>query len=160
MIESGEMHLSFRYFRIEELIAEILQDMKYQAEEKNIELIFRPENKKLQVFGDRNKIRQVLINLIENSIKYSEKGQVEIILREEYQSARIIVKDSGIGISQNDIPRIFERFYRIDKDRSRAAGGTGLGLAIVKHIVEAHNSKVEVESEPGKGSEFSFSLKT
>lgn len=159
-IESGEMHLSFRYFRLEELLAEIYQDLSYQAEEKNLELVLHPVNKKLQVFGDKNKIKQVLVNLIENSIKYTEKGRVEIIVREEYGLARISVKDTGIGISGKDIPRIFERFYRVDKDRSRDAGGTGLGLAIVKHIIEAHNSKVLVNSETGRGSEFSFTLKT
>lgn len=160
MIESGEMHLSFRYFRIEELLTDIYQDLSYQAGEKKLEFIVHPVDKKLQVYGDKNKIKQVLVNLIENSFKYTERGGVEISVHEEYGLARITVKDTGIGIAEKDIPRIFERFYRVDKDRSRTAGGTGLGLAIVKHIIEAHNSKVRVISEIGRGSEFSFTLKT
>jgi two-component system phosphate regulon sensor histidine kinase PhoR len=160
MIESGEMNLSFRYFRLSDLLHEIYQDMKYQAEEKYILFIMPQLDYDLQVYGDKSKIRQVLVNLIQNAIKYTEKGCVEIITKKENEaSIKITVKDTGIGISEKDMPRIFERFYRVDKDRSRQAGGTGLGLAIVKHIVEAHNSKVEVLSEVGKGSEFSFSLK-
>ena len=97
--------------------------------------------------------------LLQNAIKYTEKGKVEVLVEEEDRFGKIIIKDTGLGISKDDLNRIFERFYRVDKARSRAVGGTGLGLAIVKHIVEAHGSKIEVESVPGKGSEFSFRLK-
>ncbi|MGE5681556.1 MAG: sensor histidine kinase [Bacillota bacterium] len=159
MIESGEMNLSFRYFRLSELLDDLLQEIKYHADEKGLEFIIHPVDKELQVFGDRNKIKQLLINLIQNAIKYTETGRVEVTAEKEDNSAKIAVKDTGIGISEKDLPRIFERFYRVDKERSRQAGGTGLGLAIVKHIAEAHNSKIEVKSEPGKGSEFSFKLK-
>ena len=100
-----------------------------------------------------------MINLIQNAIKYTEKGKVEILTEEENKFANIIVRDTGIGIPGSDLDRIFERFYRVDKARSRSVGGTGLGLAIVKHIIEAHGSKISVTSELNKGSQFSFRLK-
>jgi len=159
MIESGEMRMSFRYFNVKEFLEPIINECKHQIENKDIELRVHPFREKLQLFGDKNKLKQVIVNLIQNAIKYTEKGQVEVIIEEEEKSGRIIIKDSGIGISLDDQKRIFERFYRVDKDRSREVGGTGLGLAIVKHIVEAHGSKVEVNSESGKGSAFWFRLK-
>ena len=121
--------------------------------------LLEPVREKLQLFGDKNKLKQVFVNLLTNAIKYTEQGTVSIIVEEEEQHGRIIIRDTGIGIPEEDIPRIFERFFRVDKARSRSVGGTGLGLAIVKHIIEAHGSKVEVKSEAGKGSEFSFRLK-
>lgn len=158
MIESGAMNLSFRYFSFREFIDEILRDMLPAAEEKGLQLIL-PVFENAQVLGDRNKLRQVMVNLIHNAIKYTESGSVEISAERLERALKVKVKDTGIGISEEDIPRIFERFYRVNKDRSREAGGTGLGLAIVKHIIEAHDSRIEVESEPGKGSSFSFLLK-
>ena len=159
MIESGEMRMSFRYFLIKEFLEQILTEQKHIADEKNIKLLLHPIRDDFQLFGDKNKLKQVFVNLIQNAIKYTEQGKVEVIVEEEEKYGKIIVRDSGIGIAKENIGRIFERFYRVDKDRSRAIGGTGLGLAIVKHIVEAHSSKVEVESELGKGSQFSFRLK-
>jgi len=159
MIESGEMRMSYRYFRINDLVKQVIQDNRIIAEEKNLELNFIPSREDLEVFGDKEKLRQVLINLLLNAIKYTEKGKVEIFIEESEKTARIVVKDTGIGIPENDHDRIFERFFRVDKARSRSQGGTGLGLAIVKHIVEAHNSKVNVSSTIDEGSEFSFSLK-
>ena len=159
MIESGEMKMSFRYFNINDYLFSIVSELKLMAEEKNIELIYYPANEGLQLFGDKNKLKQVMINLIQNAIKYTEKGRVEVLIEEDAKFGRIIVKDSGYGIPENDLSRIFERFYRVDKARSRAVGGTGLGLAIVKHIIEAHGSKIEVKSKVDEGSEFSFKLK-
>ncbi|MCX6149477.1 MAG: ATP-binding protein [Ignavibacteriales bacterium] len=159
MIESGEMHLSFRYFNIKEFLEQIVFEIKHLAEEKNIELLLLHGNENLQLFGDKNKLKQVMINLIQNAIKYTEQGKVEVIIEEKDKFAKIIVKDSGIGIAKENLNRIFERFYRVDKDRSRAIGGTGLGLAIAKHIIEAHSSKIEVDSDLGKGSTFWFNLK-
>ncbi len=159
MIESGEMRMSFRYFNANEFLQSIVNDSQLLAEEKNLKLIFHPAKNSLQVFGDKAKLRQVLVNLITNAVKYTEEGNVEVLVTEEGRFARIIVKDTGIGISEEDMNRIFERFYRVDKARSRSVGGTGLGLAIVKHIIDAHSSKVEVNSTPGIGSEFSFLLK-
>ncbi len=159
MIESGEMRMSFRYFNINEYLTPLIKELESMAKEKNLELIFIPVRENLQLLGDKNKLRQVLINLITNAIKYTEQGKVEILVEEEQKFGKIIIKDTGIGIPEEDIARIFERFYRVDKARSRAVGGTGLGLAIVKHITEAHGSAIEVKSEIGKGSEFSFRLK-
>ncbi len=159
MIESGEMRMSFRYFNVKDFLEPIINECRHEAESKGIDLVIHPFKDKLQLFGDRNKLKQVFINLIQNAIKYTEQGRVEIIIEEEEKTGKIIIRDTGIGISSEDQKRIFERFYRVDKDRSREVGGTGLGLAIVKHIVEAHSSKVEVISETGKGSEFWFRLK-
>lgn len=159
MIESGEMRLSFRYFDITDFLKKLLDEMKPAAEGKNISLNLVTDKSKINVFGDKDKLRQVIVNLIQNSIKYTEKGKVEVILEEGEKHCRISVKDTGIGIPERDLSRIFERFYRVDKARSRSVGGTGLGLAIVKHIVEAHDSKIEVKSKLNEGSEFSFRLK-
>jgi two-component system, OmpR family, phosphate regulon sensor histidine kinase PhoR len=159
MIESGEMRMSFRYFRINELINQVIQENQKIAEDKNLGLIYTPARENLEVFGDKDKLRQVLINLILNAIKYTEKGKVEVLVEEDDKHAKIVVRDTGIGIPENYVDRIFERFFRVDKARSKSQGGTGLGLAIVKHIVEAHTSKVTVKSNVGEGSEFSFSLK-
>lgn len=159
MIESGEMRMSYRYFYLNEYLKEIVQEHTQMAEEKNINLIYHPVKENLQVFGDKNKLKQVLINLITNAIKYTEKGSVQIIAEEEPKHVKITVSDTGIGIPEEELNRIFERFYRVDKARSRAVGGTGLGLAIVKHIIEAHGSKIEVISKVDEGTEFSFRLK-
>jgi two-component system phosphate regulon sensor histidine kinase PhoR len=140
-------------------LEEICNDLRPQADEKNLQLILHPIKENLQLFGDKIKLKQVFVNLIQNALKYTEKGSVEVLVEEIKKHGKIIVKDTGIGISENDLDRIFERFYRVDKDRSRAVGGTGLGLAIVKHIVEAHGSRIEVKSTVGVGSEFSFLLK-
>lgn len=159
MIESGEMRLSYRYFNINEFINTVVQENRNAAEDKNLELKYIPAKDNLEVFGDKDKLRQVMVNLIQNAIKYTEKGKVEVLVSEENKQARISVRDTGIGIPEQYLDRIFERFFRVDKARSRSLGGTGLGLAIVKHIIEAHNSKVTVTSKVGEGSEFSFLLK-
>jgi two-component system phosphate regulon sensor histidine kinase PhoR len=159
MIESGEMRMSYRYFNIITYINNIIGELSLMAEEKNIELLFNPMKEDLLVFGDKEKLHQVFVNLLQNAIKYTDKGKVEIIIEEEKKSVIISIKDTGIGIPSEDLGRIFERFYRVDKARSRAVGGTGLGLAIVKHILEAHNSKITVNSKLGEGSTFSFKLK-
>ena len=159
MIESGEMRMSFRYFNINEYLNTLHKEFEPMAKNKGLNLIYYPVRENLQLLGDKDKLRQVFINLITNAIKYTENGKIEILVEEEKKFGRIIIKDTGIGIPEEDLTRIFERFYRVDKARSRAVGGTGLGLAIVKHIVDAHDSKIEVKSETGKGSEFSFRLK-
>jgi two-component system phosphate regulon sensor histidine kinase PhoR len=159
MIESGEMRMSYRYFDINSFIESMVAEFSLLAEEKNITLIFNPAKDGLQVFGDKEKLRQVFVNLLQNAIKYTDEGTVEINIEEEKRHVNIIIKDTGIGIPEDDLDRIFERFYRVDKARSRAVGGTGLGLAIVKHIIEAHGSKIMVQSKLGEGSQFSFKLK-
>ncbi len=159
MIESGQMRMSYRFFNIGEYLESIINEMSLSAEEKGLELILYPPRQNLQLYGDKPRLKQVMVNLISNAIKYTEEGRIEVLVEEEKKYGRIIVRDTGLGIREKDIDRIFERFYRVDKDRSRAVGGTGLGLAIVKHIVEAHGSRMYVKSEWGKGSEFSFRLK-
>lgn len=160
MIESGEMRMSYRYFDIHPYLTQIIQELQPLADEKLIDLNFNYQaDENLQLFGDKNKLKQVFINLIQNAIKYTERGKVEVIVQEEKKHGLISIKDTGIGIAEEEINRIFERFYRVDKARSKAVGGTGLGLAIVKHIIEAHGSKIEVKSVLNKGSEFSFRLK-
>ena len=111
--------------------------------------------------ADRDRIRQVLINLLDNAVKFTpEEGKIslEVRLNPERTGVELHVKDRGIGIPSSDLPRIFERFYRVDKARSREQGGTGLGLAIVKHIVEAHRGHVSVKSTLGQGSDFCVTL--
>lgn len=159
MIESGEMRMSYRYFNVNEYVNTIVQEMMPMAKEKNIELVYYPARDTLKLFGDKNRLKQVFSNLITNAIKYTEQGKVEVLVEEEPKQGKIIIRDTGIGISPENISRIFERFYVVDKTRSRSVGGTGLGLAIVKHIIEAHGSKIEVKSELSVGSEFSFRLK-
>jgi two-component system phosphate regulon sensor histidine kinase PhoR len=159
MIESGEMRMSFRYFKIDEYLKNLVNEFILVAKDKNLELIYHPINENLQLFGDKERLRQVVVNLINNAIKYTESGKIEVLVEEEPKYGKIIIRDTGIGIPEDDAKRIFERFYRVDKARSRAVGGTGLGLAIVKHIIEAHGSKIEVKSRVEQGSEFSFRLK-
>lgn len=159
MIEAGQMRMSFRYFKIHEFLKNLMNEYNQQAESKGLKLFLHSVNEKLELFGDKNRLRQVMVNLITNAIKYTEKGNVEIGVIEEGNSAIVYVQDTGLGISPEDLPRIFERFYRVDKDRSRDLGGTGLGLAIVKHILEAHDSKINVESKLNHGSKFYFRLK-
>jgi two-component system phosphate regulon sensor histidine kinase PhoR len=160
-IESGEMKMSFRYFNLKEFVDSVCADFQSMAEVKKITLALNPAiDPVLQVLGDRERLTQLLTNLIDNAIKYNQTGgQVTIIARELDNIIWIDVVDTGVGIADEHLSRIFERFYRVDKERSREAGGTGLGLAIVKHIIEAHGGKVEVRSELGKGSTFSVSLK-
>ena len=117
-------------------------------------------NKAIKVFADKEKIQQVVTNLVMNSIKYGkENGTTEVTIEDLVDSKLIIrIRDNGEGIEKQHIPRLFERFFRVDKSGARSEGGSGLGLSIVKHIIEAHGEKMYVESEFGKGSEFSFTL--
>jgi two-component system phosphate regulon sensor histidine kinase PhoR len=160
-IESGEMKMSFRYFSILDFVRQIVDEMHPQADRKGLTLRLRdtndvPEN----VYGDRDRLKQVLVNLIDNAIKYSDPGgTVEVGIGQEGNRCAVWVSDTGPGIPEEHQGRIFERFYRVDRDRSREVGGTGLGLAIVKHIVEAHGGSIRVRSAPGKGSTFTFTLK-
>ncbi len=158
-IESGEMKLSFRYFDLENFLEQIIDEMLPVAVQKNLTLTLQKSPTSVQAYGDKERLKQALINLIDNAIKYTLSGGYVIIAYEQTDGkVRVSVMDSGIGISQEHLPRIFERFYRVDKERSREAGGTGLGLAIVKHIIEAHGSTAKVESKVGTGSTFSFEL--
>jgi two-component system phosphate regulon sensor histidine kinase PhoR len=131
MIESGEMRMNYGYFDINELLTSITNDQKNLADEKKIELIFHPASDGLKLFGDKDKLKQVMVNLLQNAIKYTEEGSVEVSIVEDKRTADITVRDTGIGIPEKYLDRIFERFYRVNKARSKSVGGTGLGLAIV-----------------------------
>ncbi|HIL58018.1 MAG TPA: sensor histidine kinase, partial [Rhodothermales bacterium] len=143
-------------FDLQELIAEIGEMLEPKAEEKGLELSF--ENAPLEVYADRNRIRQVLTNLIDNAIAYTDEGSVRCRMRRHMDKARVEVVDTGRGIGQEHLDRIFERFYRVDTARSRKMGGTGLGLAITRQILEAHGTEPHVESTKGRGSRFWFEL--
>ena len=135
--------------------------LEFESEKNNISLKLENKNNFLiYVNSDQERILQVLTNLIVNSIKYgSDNGYTKVIV-EDFNKEKVIVRiiDNGEGIEEEHIPRLFERFYRIDKNRSRKKGGSGLGLSIVKHIIEAHNEQIFVKSEIGEGTEFSFTL--
>lgn len=160
-IESGEMKMSFRYFNLREFLTGVVEDFQPIAASQLVTLTLGANiDPALQVMGDRNRLLQVMTNLVNNAIKYNTTGgSVTVSVRDEMTAVWIDVADTGYGIAEEHITRIFERFYRVDKERSREAGGTGLGLAIVKHIVEAHGGTVKVTSTLGKGSTFSFPVK-
>ena len=159
--ESGIKTVDKSNFNIYELIDNVYDLMEFESEKNNTKLRIRNEiNNSVLVYADKERILQVLTNLVVNSIKYGkENGYTEIAV-DEYDKDRIIVRviDDGEGIEEEHLPRLFERFYRIDKTRSRKKGGSGLGLSIVKHIIEAHQEQIFVKSKVGVGTEFSFTL--
>ncbi|QLG45698.1 sensor histidine kinase [Costertonia aggregata] len=160
-LEAGELNVDPEQFNIIELIGNVFDLLEMKAAKKKIVLTFDMDyNEPVYVKADREKIQQVLTNLLVNSIKYGyENGTTEVSVENLIRNKVIVrVTDNGEGIPKAHIPRLFERFYRVDKSGSRTEGGSGLGLAIVKHIVEAHNEKIYVESSEGVGSEFSFTL--
>jgi two-component system phosphate regulon sensor histidine kinase PhoR len=161
-IESGEMKMSFRFMPLADLLREVSDEMAPAAAKKNLRLtVATGECTDDKVYADRERLKQVMINLLDNAIKYTEDGgSITVSARRDGTDAVCVeVADTGSGIPGQHLGRIFERFYRVDKDRSRDVGGTGLGLAIVKHIVEAHGGTIRVESIVGKGSRFMFSLR-
>lgn len=159
-LESGDLHLDIDSFDIATLCKDIYSSLELSAAKKNIKLeLAKKYDKPVYVKADKFRIRQVLVNLITNSIKYGkENGTTTITLSYLNNDVIIEISDNGAGIEPKHLPRVFERFYRVDKGRSREQGGTGLGLAIVKHIIDAHEKSIKVESEPGKGTTFTFSL--
>jgi two-component system phosphate regulon sensor histidine kinase PhoR len=160
-LEMGQLNLEKSNFNIVELIQNVFDLLEMNADKKNIILMFDQKySKSINVFADQEKIQQALTNLITNSIKYGkDNGTTEVSIEDLVENKIIVrVKDNGEGIEQHNIPRLFERFFRVDKSGSRSEGGSGLGLSIVKHIIEGHNEKIYVESEFNKGSEFSFTL--
>ncbi|WP_396144338.1 sensor histidine kinase [Flavobacterium sp.] len=160
-LEMGQLNLEKSNFNIVELIQNVFDLLEMNADKKNIILMFDQKySKSINVFADQEKIQQAFTNLITNSIKYGkDNGTTEVSIEDLVENKIIVrVKDNGEGIEQHNIPRLFERFFRVDKSGSRSEGGSGLGLSIVKHIIEGHNEKIYVESEFNKGSEFSFTL--
>lgn len=159
-IETGEIKMHFEDFDIKHLTADIFEQFETKAEKKDVSVRFAhgtPEE--VFVYGDWRRINQVMTNLISNAIKYSgENTEVTVEFEVHEEEVTVHVKDNGEGIPKEDAGRVFERFYRVDKSRSREKGGTGLGLAIVKHIIDGHNSRVELDSEQGEGCDFHFKL--
>lgn len=158
-IETGQIKMHFENFDLFELTEEVFEQFENKAGKRDVQLKIRKPQYSVVVCADRQRIAQVMSNLISNAINHSFDGG-KVVVSFEVTKKNIIVKvqDFGEGIPPEHITRIFERFYRVDKSRSREKGGTGLGLAIVKHILEGHNAKADVESTPGKGSVFSFKL--
>jgi len=159
-LESG-MKLEQDNFNIVKTLIDVFDLFELKASKKNIKIDFKePYKFPLLVKADKDKIEQVIINLLSNSIKYGKVGGSTLVSIENHSVHQLVVKiqDNGLGIEEKNLPRLFERFYRVEKSRSRDQGGSGLGLAIVKHIVEAHDQEVFVDSKIGKGSVFSFTL--
>jgi two-component system, OmpR family, phosphate regulon sensor histidine kinase PhoR len=159
-LETGELQIEQERFDIVALAKDVCEGQEMKATGKGIILTLPGDPKPLFVFADRFRIRQVLTNLVVNSIKYGkEYGETKIRFYDIGSTISIEVADNGLGIGKEHLPRLFERFYRVDKSRSREMGGTGLGLAIVKHILEGHNQSINVMSTEGVGTVFSFTLK-
>ncbi len=160
-LETGELKSEIEDVFLHELVHEVVESLAYKAEKEEVELVVGTIDPNTLIRADKNQMRQVFINLIENGIKYNMKGgKVEIGIRDSEIPDKIefYVRDTGMGIDELDLPRVTERFFRVDKSRSRERGGTGLGLAIVKHIIEAHGEELSIKSEPNKGSVFSITL--
>lgn len=160
-LEVGVLDLELERYDIGQQIKDVIEQLEFQATRQEIKLQFPKRfEKSIFVLADKFRIRQVLVNLITNSIKYGRKGgKTQINISQFNEQIIIEVKDNGIGIDEKHLPRLFERFYRVDKGRSREQGGTGLGLAIVKHIIEAHNETIDVTSIKGEETVISFTLK-
>jgi two-component system, OmpR family, phosphate regulon sensor histidine kinase PhoR len=158
-IETGQIKMHFETIDLYKLTEEVFEQFEGKADKRDVRLKIEGPVQKVLVYADRQRISQVMTNLISNAIKHSYDGsEVQVIFETTKKNVIVKVRDFGEGIPPEHQQRIFERFYRVDKSRSREKGGTGLGLAIVKHILESHNTKPEVESTPGKGSTFSFKL--
>ncbi|MEH7303780.1 two-component system histidine kinase PnpS [Neobacillus drentensis] len=158
-IEQQGFKLNIQELDLYALLKDVIAIFSGKAQAKNIQLELVCKQNQVMVHGDSDRLKQVFINLIANAISYTPlEGDVKIILLDHGENVRVHVKDTGIGISKEEIPRIFERFYRVDRARSRNSGGTGLGLAIVKHLIEAHHGNISVRSDLGEGSEFIIEL--
>ena len=160
-LESEMITLDLEFINLRDLVVEVIDSLQLLAYNFNISLVIDPGvDKGVMVEADRHRIKQVLTNLFTNSIKYGKKGgQTKVSWFDMDENILIEVTDNGIGIDKQHISRLFERFYRVDKNRSRERGGTGLGLSIVKHIIEAHKQTITVRSTEGVGSTFGFTLK-
>ena len=158
-IETGETKMHFEHFNVVETAREVIEQFENKVEKKGLSIGFDAEYEQpIFVYADAERIYRVLVNLVSNSVKYTDKGKIELGFDIDGDRVAISIKDTGLGIPPEHLGRIFERFFRVDKSRSKEKGGTGLGLAIVKHIMEAHDAKVSVTSTVGKGSSFSFKL--
>jgi len=159
-LESGQVNMEKARFNFIKLAKEVADDLEMKAKKRKVKIkVQDPLDREIWVNADRVKIGQVLTNLLNNAITYSkEEGSIFIKCNQLDKKILVDVEDEGVGISKTDLDRIFERFYRVEKSRARHKGGTGLGLAIVKHIIEAHGETITAQSNPGKGTTFTFSL--
>ncbi|MEN8118079.1 MAG: ATP-binding protein, partial [Bacteroidota bacterium] len=159
-LESGELKLDIIKLDILKTVEEVIEMEHWQAAENKIQVkIINKPDKPIFVKADKKRILEVITNLIINGIKYGKKrGFVNVLFHDLEDNIIVEVSDNGIGIDRKDLPRIFERFFRVDKSRSREQGGTGLGLSIVKHIIEAHNQSINVKSKIDQGTTFNFTL--
>lgn len=157
-LEERGNRFEFSEVDIKKLIKNVVKLFEPKAKEKNLDLNVKIENGLPLIKADLFKLEQMFINLIDNAVKYTEKGYINIKAKRVQQNILFTIEDSGIGVSENHLQRIFERFYVVNKSRSKALGGTGLGLSIVKHIILQHNGNIEIESSPGKGTRFSIAL--
>lgn len=161
-LESGRMELNIAEFDVVEMASDVIEMLEDKATKRNIKLKIKKDGKQsILVKADQQRIEQVFINLLNNSVKYGkiDGGTVEVSFFDMHENILVEVSDNGLGIPEKDIPRVFERFYRVDKSRARDAGGSGLGLAIVKHIIDAHKQSINVRSAEKVGSTFSFTLR-
>jgi two-component system phosphate regulon sensor histidine kinase PhoR len=160
-LESGELKIKKETFDLIELTREVMDFMEMKADKFSAKIYLKSPFKSAKIIADKRRIRQVLINLIDNAIKYgdAEHNQITISFYDFHDNYLVEVTDNGKGIPEEFLPRIFERFYRTEFSRSRDKGGSGLGLAIVKHIIEAHRQTISVRSQPSKGTTFSFTMK-
>jgi two-component system phosphate regulon sensor histidine kinase PhoR len=157
-LEDSGTELQVGEVDLRRLMEDVIHVFEHRVREKGLELTLKARDGRLIIHGDQFKLEQVFINLIDNAVKYTERGGVTVGITESDQSVVIVVEDSGVGIPEGHLSRIFERFYVVDKSRAKTVGGTGLGLAIVKHIVLLHGGTVEVDSQPGRGTRFIVGL--
>jgi len=160
-LESGVLELKIERFDLIELINGLMEMLEDKAKKYNVDLVFEGANEKhVFVEADLHKIEQVMVNLIVNAMKYNREngGEVKISFHDIDKNILVEVADNGLGIPERDLPRIFERFYRVDKSRTRGTGGSGLGLSIVKHIIDQHQQIINVTSKEGVGTTFTFTL--
>ena len=158
-IEKQEMPLNLEPLNLTALAHEVSVTLQGAIEEKKTRLALPDPSRDVYLEGDEDRLRQIILNLVGNGINYTaEGGAVNLSLEEDMNNVRLIIEDDGIGIPEESLPRIFERFYRVDRARSRHSGGTGLGLAIVKHLIESHHGEIEVESREGEGTTFIVTL--
>lgn len=159
-LESGDLEMEYSNFDIRTLVEEVYEEVDYLRKERNVTCSFKQSaDKVFQVSGDRLKMKQVLVNLIVNAIKYGRaEGKITCGIYDMHENILVEITDNGEGIPDSSLPRLFERFYRVEKSRTRDSGGSGLGLSIAKHIVEAHGQTIQVRSQLGEGSTFSFTI--
>ncbi|MEH0153986.1 ATP-binding protein [Limibacter armeniacum] len=159
-IESGQIKMEYEYFDLQTLMVDAIEQVEHKASKKEISVMYEPPHDEvIAVHADYNRIMQVMLNLMTNAIKYNDEGGwVKLQLEDDEDSVKVTVRDNGMGIPEEDQRRVFERFYRVEKSRTKKQGGSGLGLAIVKHILSEHNSYITLKSKLGEGSAFSFIL--